>query len=242
MDKFCQTCGKARAEGAAFCDGCGTAFATEPVIEDKFCQTCGKPRAEGAAFCDGCGAAFGAAPAAVAATPIQTVYGYFKKAIPFIFAAIAILGLITAILNLFQTYDVTAVANINGTKQSGSGPIKDLFKGDEYTGLLVINIIYGVCSLAMVALSALGIVNIFVKKKDASKLFTKTALFAFASTLVYMILFAILGYESESTEFFGSVYKISTSVRVHFTAWIAVIFYGLCSAADIVLGILSKKK
>ncbi len=56
----CQACNQENPDDAAFCSGCGGAFAREPV-----CPGCGRLNAAGSRFCNGCGAAVDAAEVTV---------------------------------------------------------------------------------------------------------------------------------------------------------------------------------
>jgi len=56
MSVFCTSCGQANADGAAFCDNCGTSLASG-------CPNCGSENRPEARFCRSCGTRLGEAPA-----------------------------------------------------------------------------------------------------------------------------------------------------------------------------------
>ena len=60
MSVFCANCGQQNADGAAFCDNCGTGLATG-------CPNCGSENRPEAKFCRSCGTALvGSAPGPIA--------------------------------------------------------------------------------------------------------------------------------------------------------------------------------
>lgn len=206
----------------------------------KFCQTCGSPCQEGELFCGKCGTRLPQAEnsnyQAVQSTPNAssapagsnlnlTAYAtIFKRYLSIVLIVVAVFSLVLAILNIFGTYDVSATAKMGSYKQTSSGPIKDLYDSGEFTMLQIVNIIYGLVSLGLAALSALLFLKLNRGDADCKKLYSRIAMIGLFGTVAYMILFWIFGSVSE--------YGAKVSASPHFTAWIALIIHGVLFATD----------
>ena len=68
--KYCEHCGKAISDNAAFCSGCGKSCQSAAPAR-TFCENCGRPLEAGQRFCQGCGKPVGSMPVPVA--PVQPV-------------------------------------------------------------------------------------------------------------------------------------------------------------------------
>jgi len=217
-----------------------------------FCKHCGTPCNDDAKFCKGCGAPLQDAPQAPAAAPaaapasapaainINTIADGIKKYMTFILVGIAVLALIFAILNIFNTYDVTATDSFGDEKESSSGPVKDLFDEEadgEFTMALIGNILFGVANLAIAAVGVLyflqknnniDIYNKYVTKvvKDETPAFLIGVVGA-AAALVQIIFYALCKQESS---FFGA--EITMTIAAHWTTWVALFLYAALAAVD----------
>lgn len=204
----------------------------------KFCQSCGTPCQEGELFCGKCGAQLpqegqpiptAPAPAPAAGNGGMASYAaLFKRYLIIVLAVVAVFSLVLSIMNLFGTYDVKMSLSGAGLSDSDSGPISDLYDSGEFTGLHIVNILYGLVSLGLAALSVLTFLNLNNGTTKTKKLFDLMTMVALFGTVVYMILFWITNSGKESA--FGMTIKYSVSL--HFTIWIALILYGALFAAD----------
>ena len=68
--KYCEYCGKAIGDNAAFCSGCGKSCQGAAPVR-TFCENCGRPLEADQRFCQGCGKPVGSVPIPVA--PVQPV-------------------------------------------------------------------------------------------------------------------------------------------------------------------------
>lgn len=202
----------------------------------KFCQSCGTPCQEGELFCGKCGARLPqegqpipTAPAPAAVNGGMASYAaLFKRYLIIVLAVVAVFSLILTIMNLFGTYDVKMTASAAGQTESQSLSLSEIYDSGEFTGLHIVNILYGLVCLGLTALSVLTFLNLNNGTTKTKKLFDLMTMVALFGTVVYMILFWITGSGKESA--FGMTLKYSVSL--HFTIWIALILYGALFAAD----------
>jgi hypothetical protein len=228
-----------------------------------FCKQCGAAHDETKLFCTQCGASLqdeAAAPTPAPATApasdkLTMLTAYIKKYLTFIMVGIAALALILSIMNLFNTYDVSATMSYGGEKQTSSGPVADIFESDDdgkYTMALIGNILFGVANLAIAVVAGLFFAqkqfNVNVYDKYIAPYIAKitkitksaTALFAIgaiggATALLQIIAYAIC---TQKMSFFGA--SITVSVAAHWTTWVALFLYAILAVADKFL--LSKEK
>ena len=66
--KYCEYCGKAISDNAAFCSGCGKSCQSVAPVR-TFCENCGRPLEADQRFCQGCGKPVGSVPIPV--LPVQ---------------------------------------------------------------------------------------------------------------------------------------------------------------------------
>ena len=225
-----------------------------------FCKQCGTACDDGAKFCKGCGAPLQADSQAPVAAPVAApaaapaslnvngIVDAVKKYMAIIIVVIAALALILSIMNLFNTYDVTATAKAGGEKMSNSVPIKDVFESEEtdgaFTLALIGNIFFGVANLAIAAVGVLyflqktnniDIYNKYVTTyiKRENPLFMMGVIGA-ASALIQIITYALCKYEQSYW-----TATITTTIANHWTTWVALFVYALLAVADKFL--LSKK-
>ncbi len=232
----------------------------------KFCRSCGSPLDEGAETCAKCGASVhapvtpakqessvdwkgiwnsivttvkkGVAAVAKALRKLDLVkiQAGYQKVLPFVMIVVAVLCIITFVLQTFGTYNIKVTATFAGESMSASGPISDLYQEDEFVGVCIVNILYGICSLALAALALVPFISAAAKSKLLKKLFQNIALLGVIINVVYLILFAISGNLQYSM---GSL-SVDYHLSVHFTAWINLVVFILMAAMSNALPLLIK--
>ena len=208
------------------------------------CNSCGKTNPEGSKFCKHCGSAITAAPAPAAAPAasfsLSSIGDAVKKYMHLIIVAMTVFALILAILNLFNTYEIPATVSFDGESETNYGDVADLFESDDdgkYALALIGNVLMGVASLVIVIVGALytlkkfnntGLYDQFVAKiVKGSDPFFFIGIVGAVVALIQIIFYACC---TQTAEFFGE--KLTASIGVHWTTWVALVLYGLMAAAD----------
>lgn len=250
MAKFCRACGAALQEGDKVCSNCGTNLevrqqpAAQPKKEDsidwkalwnnvcnKAGEICGKIIAATKVLC-------AKVATAVKNADWQAIAGGYRQYIRIAVIVMVLLSLVMFVLHTFSTYDVTMTASYEGETLSQSGPLKELYEADEFAGVQVVNILYGIGCLAMAVVGAV----VFMKKSgmdallskvpvvstwDGDKLYQRYCLAGAVVTVLYLILNGICGS--------GDMYGVKYSISAHFTNWIALVLYVLLTACNFLL-------
>ena len=217
-----------------------------------FCKFCGKPCDDGTKFCPSCGANLTEAPAsaraaAPVAAPAGDIVATVKKYLAFILAGVAVLALIFSILNIFSTYEVTAIAKLGDESMESSGPIAELFDeaaDGKFTMALIGNLIFGFANLAIAAVAGL----FFAEKQFGVNIYGQfIAPIIKANEPTFLIgavgagtaLFQIIAYAlcTQTEKVFGQT--VSMSICNHWTTWVALVIFAGLAVADKLL--LNKK-
>lgn len=248
MAKFCRACGAALQEGQSVCPNCGTDLevrqqtpaaeapkdqsidwkALWATVVEKTKLVCGK-------IADGVKVLCGKIGEAVQNADWDNIGGVYSQLIRVFALVVAVLSLVLFVLHTFSTYDVQLTASYGGESLSESGPIRELYEADEFIGVLIVNILYGIACLVLALVGAAAFVCKmdlnqqigFLRKADGDALYKKLCLSGVITTVVFMILFAIVG----SGESWGVKYSLS----VHWTNWISLVLYVLLTVANFVL-------
>lgn len=202
-----------------------------------FCPHCGAQCEDGARFCVTCGKSIDNAAPAAPAAPAQPLANGINV-MSFIPLGLAILALIVAIMNIFNTYDVSATISGYGRSTSTSGSVADLVKSGEYPMIMIGNLLFGLVSLAVAAIGIMVFLkeNKFVPALDGvveklpmPPLFLMGA--AGAGAAVVQFVFYLLS--SKNT--FG----VSTTISVHWITWVMLV---VCAGAAVVdkMGLIKK--
>lgn len=209
-----------------FCKNCGAQISDDA----KFCGVCGTAQSETAAPVIPANPNSASASAGAAITPGAI---NLKDIVKYIATGVAVLALIFAIMNIFNTYEIKLSA---GSWGSTKMDVADLFEKEldgKFTLILIANILFGLANLAVAAISVLY----FLKENKKMDLYDKyiakytkgqSALFSVgvlgaAAALVQIILYAVCK---------ANVYGIKYTVAVHWTTWFALILYAGCAVLD----------
>ena len=212
MAKFCENCGTAYEEGAAFCGKCGTKLDGAP-----------------------------AAPKASApALDLNGIMKLTRQYMQFVLIGLAVLALIWGVLNVFGWYDVTMTATIMGQSSSNSGPLVDLYKGGSafsFVGTVqTFNIICGILYVAVAGVCGWGVYEMFNKKGNGMKQFSYAILGGAAAAVLHLFMYLFLAQQTQ--EAYGMTAKVAVVSPVF--CWIYLIIFGGLIAYDKLL--LNKKK
>ena len=233
MAKFCRSCGAALEEGAETCAACGAS--TKPVeaaAPQQKSEALNKVSNVIGNIFGGIEKFLGIIADKVSKLDTKKIGESFESVRRIVLIVMAVLCLITAILNLFGTYDVTMTGSVSYSDEKQtieeSGPISELYEADEFVDLMIVNILYGVTNLGLIALAVLLFLQM-TNKKPTKKLYSMYVLAGLCANIVYAILFEICGSGSQSM--YGVTMKYS--LELHFITWINIVLYALLFAMDL---------
>lgn len=243
MAKFCRSCGHALEEGMTTCPACGNSTNQQAAPQKKNNDVLSKvSEIILVIFClvekillllvAKIGAAVKNAQTngANAQTPggqtVATKDSGLNVIRLAIVAVLIILTLIAAIMNFTLRYEVTATVSAGGDKISASGPIGELAESDEFIGLIIVSLIWGVFNVVLLIMGILLLLKV-LRLENSNKRFASLALTGLIGDVLYIIFYLVCG--SASREVFGTTAKYSISL--HFIAWIHVALFALAYAS-----------
>ncbi len=237
MAKFCRSCGSPLEEGIEKCPNCGAptqgpVAAAAPAQQESSIDWKGIWGSIVTTVKKGVAAVANA----LRKLDLVKIQDGYKKALPIIMIVVAILCLISFVLQTFGTYDVKMTLRLAGESMSESGPVNELYESDEFVGVMIVNILYGLCSLALGALALMPFFTFSANIPVVKKLFKGLSLMGLGAGAVYLILFGICGSGTITSLFASADYTLSP----HFTAWINTILFAVLVLFDTVLPLLVK--
>lgn len=151
--------------------------------------------------------------------------------IAFILIAMLVFNLVVGIMNFTAKHEVnvTAIGKMGDEVQREKQPVplEEIYEVEEFIGLAISGLAYGLCNCILVVFAVIIIVKRFMGARKLKGLVKSYAVTGLSVNLLYLVLVWILGTRKE--EYAGVTMK--AVISPHFTVWISIVLFGFILAA-----------
>lgn len=203
----------------------------------KICSTCGCVCEEADGFCVKCGGAefqmVSARPDFSNSSVLTTLRKAARRIMPYmrlILIAMAIFTLVVCIIHFSGSQEINAKTTVSydGESESATQTIEmnDVFEADKFIPFCICVLVYGAYNAVLTLMAVLMVIKSFKGKNRMGRPLRRYSLMGIIGNLVYLLLVAITGTQSESMMGMKATIRLSPN----WTVWVSLVLFMLIYA------------
>ena len=203
----------------------------------KICSTCGCVCEEADGFCVQCGGAelqmVSARPDFSNSSVLTTLRKAARRIMPYmrlILIAMAIFTLVVCIIHFSGSQEINAKTTVSydGESESATQAVEmnDVFEEDKFIPFCICVLAYGAYNAVLTLMAVLMVIKSFKGKNRMGRPLRRYSLMGIIGNLVYLLLVAITGTQSESM--MGM--KATICLSPNWTVWVSLVLFMLIYA------------
>lgn len=203
----------------------------------KICSTCGCVCEEADGFCVKCGGAefqmVSARPDFSNSSVLTTLRKAARRIMPYmrlILIAMAIFTLVVCIIHFSGSQEINAKTTVSydGESESATQTVEmnDVFEADKFIPFCICVLVYGAYNAVLTLMAVLMVIKSFKGKNRMGRPLRRYSLMGIIGNLVYLLLVAITGTQSESMMGMKATIRLSPN----WTVWVSLVLFMLIYA------------
>ena len=200
----------------------------------KICSTCGCVCEEADGFCVKCGGAefqmVSARPDFSNSSVLTTLRKAARRIMPYmrlILIAMAIFTLVVCIIHFSGSQEINAKTTVSydGESESATQTVEmnDVFEEDKFIPFCICVLVYGAYNAVLTLMAVLMVIKSFKGKNRMGRPLRRYSLMGIIGNLVYLLLVAITGTQSESMMGMKATIRLSPN----WTVWVSLVLFML---------------